>query len=239
MQATHEEIEILYQLQQTDLDVKRLTRELDELPQRQQILDARNKRTAIKEKRAKIQVLRKDAVKRLTRINDEDASLEKKEAGLQAAIEAAGDDFRNVEARTKELNGIFKRRGDLVESRQAVEDELDKIKAIDAQVEAALSEIDALEQEATESFKREGTALMQQIAETKAKHEALLEGLSFEVASFFNKTSELFDTVSIAKLEGGSCSVCRTNIEAGRLIDIKHQAPLATCPSCKRILVIE
>lgn len=238
MQATPEEIETLYELQRADLDVKRMNKELEELPQRAAILAARQKRAAIEAKREQIAKLGKEASKKLRRINDEDVSLQKKENGVQAAIEAAGNDYRNAEARTKELNGIFKRRGELAESRTGAEEELAKIKKLDDQVASALAELDAVEGAATESFKAEGTALMQSISRTSAVREALMSQLSPEVAAFFVKTSKLFETVSIATLEGCACSVCRTRIEPGRLIDLKQDAPLAVCPSCKRILVI-
>ncbi len=238
MQAKSEEIEILYEVQRADLEVKRLNKQLEDLPQRETILATRKKREAIEAKRAQIAKLRKETAKKLTRINDEDASLEKKENGVQAAIEAAGDDYRNVEARTKELNGIFRRRGELAENRTAAEAELSKIKELDVQVEKALNELDATEAEATQSFKSEGTALMQEIARTKAIIESLMAQLSPEVATFFQRTARMFDTVSIATLEGSSCSVCRAKIEPGRLIDLRQQAPLANCPSCKRILII-
>lgn len=238
MQATSEEIEVLYELQQADLDVKRMSKELDELPQRATILALRKKRAAIEAKREQVSKLAKEASKKLSRINDEDASLEKKENGIQAAIEAAGDDYRNVEARTKELNGIFKRRGDLVESRTEAEGELSKIKALEEQIATALAEVNAAESAATESFKAEGTALMQSISQTSAARQALMARLSPEVGAFFTKTSKLFETVSMATLTGGSCSVCRTKIEPGRLIDLRQEAPLAICPNCKRMLVI-
>lgn len=238
MQATPEEIEILYRVQTADLDIKRLNKELEELPQRKVILDARQKRAAVEAKRGQIAKLRKEAARKLTRINDEDASLEKKENGVQAAIEAAGDDYRNAEARTKELNGIFKRRSELAESRASAEAELSKIRALDEQVAAALDDLDAAEHEATESFKAEGTQLMQAISQAKAAHARLVAELSPEVAGFFAKTAKMFDTVSIATLEGGACSVCRARIEPGRLIELNREAPLTNCPSCKRILVI-
>ena len=44
----------------------------------------------------------------------------------QAAIDAAHGDFRNVEARTKELAGIVRRRGTIAEDRAAIQAELDR-----------------------------------------------------------------------------------------------------------------
>ncbi len=110
MQATKLDIELLERLQKIDLEISRLEKQLEELPQRKTILEARSKIASLETKQAQILSLMKDVKKKLTRINDEDASLAKKEKGVQAAIEAASGDFRGVEARTKELDGIFKRR---------------------------------------------------------------------------------------------------------------------------------
>lgn len=239
MQVTPEEIDALYDVQAIDLEISKMERQLEELPQRQLILRLRKKREAIAEKLSQVQALRKDATKKLNRINDEDASLQKKEAGVQAAIEAAGNDFRNAESRTKELDGIFRRRNELSESRESVGAELAKIKALEAQVNAALEELDASEAQATESFKSEGTALMKSIASNKAARDAVLAQVSPDVGRLYSKTSELFDTVFIGKLEGSACSVCRAKIEPGRLIAIMKEAPLSTCPSCKRLLIID
>ncbi len=239
MQVTPEEIDALYDVQAIDLEISKMERQLEELPQRQLILRLRKKREAIAEKLSQVQALRKDATKKLNRINDEDASLQKKEAGVQAAIEAAGNDFRNAESRTKELDGIFRRRNELFESRESVGAELAKIKALEAQVNAALEELDASEAQATESFKSEGTALMKSIASNKAARDAVLAQVSPDVGRLYSKTSELFDTVFIGKLEGSACSVCRAKIEPGRLIAIMNEAPLSTCPSCKRLLIID
>lgn len=239
MQARPEEIDALYEVQQIDLDIKKLTKTFDELPQRKTIIDARSKREQIEQKKSKIESLLKDAKKQLTRINDEDASLQKKEDGVQAAIEAAGTDYRNAESRTKELNGIFKRREELAKNRSDAEAELSKVKKLDEQVDAALKELDAIEGNATESFKQEGAKLKADIATGEKKRQSILENVSDEVATLYDRTSKNFDTVFIGKLENGACGVCRAKIEHGRLIDMYHQAPLSTCPSCKRLLIIE
>ena len=239
MQVTPDEIDALYEVQSIDLEVSRLEKQLDELPQRQAILDIRKKREAIEAKLQQVTALKKDAAKKLTRINDEDASLEKKENGVQAAIEAAGDDFRKAEVRTKELDGIFRRRNELKANREEVNSKLAQIKVLESQVNDALGELDASEEKMTESFKSEGTALMRAISDGKAKRDGIISQVSADVSQLYMRTSALFDTVFIGRLEGSSCSVCRAKIEPGRLIGIMSEAPLSTCPNCKRLLIIE
>ena len=89
MEATREDIEGLFELQRIDLEIKRLTKELDELPQRAIIVAAREKKADIEAKGEKVAELKRATMKRVTRIDDEDASLAKKEAGVQAAIDRA------------------------------------------------------------------------------------------------------------------------------------------------------
>lgn len=239
MQASKSEIETLLEIQSIDLDIARFQREFENLQQRAIILNARKKKESVTEKLAKINSLKKDAEKSMRKIEDEDASLQKKEKGVQAAIEAAGNDYRSAEARTKELDGIFKRRNTLKEKRDATKAELDKISELMAQAVSALDELEKTENSAIESFKRDGGALQNNILQAQACRQEKLEQVGPQLADLYEKTSGLFDTVFIGRLEGDKCSVCRSRIEQGRLIDLKNNAPLVTCPSCKRLLIIE
>lgn len=239
MQATSTEIESLLAAQQADFDIMHLTRDLEELPQRATILSCRTKRSSMQEKLAKIEALKKETQKKRTRVTDEDASLQKKENGVQAAIEAAGNDYRNAEARTKELDGIFRRRQALAEELAQLDAELAKIGQLEDQAAGALSDIDATEADATESFKKEGSRLKGAIAEAERRKEQLLASLSPELADAYHTTSQHMGTVVIGRFEEGRCGVCRAGIDPGRQIELRAQAPVTFCPICKRLLIVE
>lgn len=237
MEATREDIEGLFELQRIDLEIKRLTKELDELPQRGVIVAAREKKAAIQAKAEKVAELKRATSKKITRIDDEDASLAKKEAGVQAAIDAAHGDFRNVEARTKELAGIVRRRATIAEDRAGVAAELDKIGTMEAQIALALEEVEAKEQQAIDSFQKQGGDLKLAIAKLEAGRGQVEAKVSPELAKIYGRTAARAG-VAIAVLDGNRCGACRTAIDGGRLIDLRSQAPLGICPSCKRLLVI-
>lgn len=239
MQACNDDLAGLIRLQQVDLDVMRQKKQLDELPQRELILKARKKREAVEDKRAKVEALKKDASQRLSRLNDEDASLAKKEAGVQVAIDATHGDYRNVEARTKELAGIAKRREALVEQRAKIDAELEKIRDIEAQVARALDDIGAVEAKAVASFQQEGGALKASLAQLEGQRADVAATMAPEVLSLYEKTAARTGGVAVGVLSDNRCGACRTVIEGGRLIDLKSQAPLGVCPSCKRLLIIE
>ena len=233
MEATRDDIEGLFELQRIDLEIKRLSKELDELPQRGIIVAARDKKTAIEAKSEQVAELKRATTKKITRIDDEDASLAKKEAGVQAAIDVAHGDFRNVEARTKELAGIVRRRATIA----AVAAELDKISTMEAQISLALEEIGAKEQEAIDSFQKQGGDLKLAIAKLEAARGQVETKVSPQLLDVYNRTAAR-SGVAIGVLDGNRCGACRTVIDGGRLIDLRNQAPLGMCPSCKRLLVI-
>lgn len=238
MDATREDIENLFEMQRIDLEVKRLTKQLDELPQRNIIMAAREKKKAIAEKQEKVAELKRTTSRKLARIDDEDASLAKKEAGVQAAIDAAHGDFRNVEARTKELAGIVRRRATIAEDRSAVAAELDKVAAIENQINQALDEIAAKERQAIDSFQKQGGDLKLSIAKLEAQRGQLEGGVDAELARAYDRVAARSGGVAIGVLDGTRCGVCRAPIDGGRLIDLRSQAPLGVCPACKRLLVI-
>ena len=238
MDATREDIEGLFELQRIDLEIMRLTKELDELPQRAIIMAARDKKAEIQAKGEKVAELKRATMKRITRIDDEDASLAKKEAGVQAAIDAAHGDFRNVEARTKELAGIVRRRGTIAEDRAVVAAELDKVAAIEAQISQALDEIAAKEQQAIDSFQKQGGDLKLAIAKLEAQRGQVEARVDADLARAYDRIVERAGGVAIGVLDGSRCGVCRAPIDGGRLIDLRSQAPLGSCPACKRLLVI-
>ena len=235
MEATRDDIEGLFELQRIDLEIKRLSKELDELPQRGIIVAARDKKAAIEAKSEQVAELKRATTKKITRIDD--ASLAKKEAGVQAAIDAAHGDFRNVEARTKELAGIVRRRATIAEDRAGVAAELDKISAMEAQISLALEEIAAKEQEAIDSFQKQGGDLKLAIAKLEAARGQVEAKVSPQLLDVYNRTAAR-SGVAIGVLDGNRCGACRTVIDGGRLIDLRNQAPLGMCPSCKRLLVI-
>ncbi|MEY8313756.1 zinc ribbon domain-containing protein [Adlercreutzia muris] len=238
MDATREDIEGLFELQRIDLEIMRLTKELDELPQRAIIMAARDKKAEIQAKGEKVAELKRATMKRVTRIDDEDASLAKKEAGVQAAIDAAHGDFRNVEARTKELAGIVRRRGTIAEDRAAIQAELDKIGAMEAQIALAVEEISAKEQQAIDSFQKQGGELKLAIAKLEAARGPVEAKVDDDLARAYDRIVARSGGVAIGVLDDSRCGVCRMPIESGRLIDLRSQAPLGICPACKRLLVI-
>ena len=238
MQATTDDLTNLLRMQQIDLDLMKAKKKLEELPQRSTILAARQKKRTIEQKRDQVAEMRARAEGMAAKLEAEDAELAEKQRRVQEAIDGSLGNYRNVEAHTKELNGFAKRRNALEVELTRLGEELAKIEGVQSQVSQALAEVDKQEAAAIVSFQREGGALQAEIARMSADREGMSAELSPELRDTYNRTASRTGGVAVGLLPEGRCGVCRTVIDGGRLIDLKAEAPLGTCPHCKRLLVV-
>lgn len=239
MYASREDLITLLELAKADRTALAAQKKLDDLPQRAQILAARKKRDSIFEKQRSVAEMRKAAEQEFSRISDEDAMLADKQAAVQETINSAHGDFRSVEAHTKELNGIAKRRSALDGQIEQVDARLQKIKAVEAQIDAVLAQIKAEEDAAVESFRTEGGTLKAAVAAANAVAAQHAAKLPDELVKLYRKTAKRCAGVALGVLENGRCSVCRSAIDESHLIDLRASRPLGVCPSCKRLLITD
>ncbi|RDB61791.1 hypothetical protein C1878_10315 [Gordonibacter sp. 28C] len=238
MRATTDDLTNLLRMQQTDLELLKAKKKLEELPQRATILAARQKKRSIEQKRDQVGELRAQAEAKAAKLENEDADLAEKQRRVQEAIDGSRGDYRNVEAHTKELNGFAKRRNTLEEELTKLGEEMAKIQGVQDQVSRALAEIEKQEATAIASFQQEGGALQADIGRMTANRDALSAKLSDELRDAYDRTAARTGGVAVGLLTEGRCGVCRNVIDGGRLIELKANAPLATCPHCKRLLVV-
>lgn len=239
MRATTDDLTNLLRMQQTDLELLKAKKKLEELPQRATILAARQKKRSIEQKRDQVGELRAQAEAKAAKLENEDADLAEKQRRVQEAIDGSRGDYRNVEAHTKELNGFAKRRNTLEEELTKLGEEMAKIQSVQDQVSRALAEIEKQEATAIASFRQEGGALQADIGRMTADRDALSAKLSDELRDAYDRTAARTGGVAVGRLQGSNCGVCRMAIEGGRLIDMKGQGNVAPCPQCGRLLILE
>lgn len=239
MQAEFTDLETLLEIQKIDLEIMQAKKKRVELPQRIEVMRLRKKRGEIQEKLDQVYELQKRADGEMTEVEDEDRSLVEKQERAQELIDAAGSNYRKVESHSKEMAGVAKRRETLAEKRIEVQAQLDKIKGVRDQLEGAIAASEAEEARLRTAFEGEDAALADQIRACTAKRDEMAASIAPDLAKLYAKTAEKTGGVAIGKLEDDTCGICRTGIEGGRLIALKAEAPLGTCPTCKRLLVIE
>ncbi len=238
MHVDTDDIATLIKMQQVDIEAQKVIKDLEALPERHVILEARAKRKALTDKAEKLEKIRLQTNERIFRIEDEDATLAEKQQKVQLEIDDSQHNYRNVEARTKELNGFAKRRNTLEEELLVLVEEQEKVESLLAQIEQALKVLSSKEENATKIFVAEGGVLKAQKTKLEAEYERLAQSLPEEVLKLYRKTVDRSGGVAIALLHESRCGACRTTISEGRLIDMKREGSLALCPHCLRLLVL-
>ena len=239
MQAEYQDLDVLVEIQRIDLQIMQKKKARGELPQRIEVVKVRKKRDEIAPKLDKVLGLQTAKEAEKTKIEDEDRSLVERQERAQADIEAAGTDYRSVESHSRDLDGIVKRRVTLEESLSALNAELAKIQAVRQQIEEALALCDQREEALRAAYQEQDDDLVDQVRKLLARREELEKTIPADLLKLYEATAAKTGGVALGKLEDATCGVCRTTVEGGRLIELKAQAPLGTCPNCKRLLIVE
>lgn len=238
MKADTKDLALLLNMQHIDMELMRAKKKLAELPQRSAILEIRKKRQAVEDKRSKVDALRSEADHVASRIKDEDERLAARQRETQDKIDMSRGDYRSVEALTKDLGGIAKRRNTLEQDLVDAEEKRSQIDEVYSQIALALDRIVAQENAFVASFQEEGGALAATIGAAEKKRAELAESLSADLLDVYEKTARKSGGIAVARLVDGSCSVCRAAITEGKLLQVQAEAPLSICPACKRMLVV-
>ena len=239
MECPSEQLALLEDLQALDFTVLNLKRTFDTLPQRQAILKARQTLADLRTRKEQVDGLVAKAQEKVDAVLEEDEYLTGKEKAIEEMLSGKATGFRDVEARTKELSGYAKRRETLHHQLGGYEADLNKKKEAQAKIDAALAQVEATEAREVASFKEQGTDLQKRIAATRAEREALAPSIDPELLATYEKAAARCGGVGLAHLNGKSCSVCRGVIDEARVHQCRHEAPLSTCPLCRRLLIVE
>lgn len=238
MRIDSQDVATLLHMQELDMQVIRTNKELEALPERKKILDARVRQRAVAEKAEQVAALLSKAEGKLAKLVEEDDGLSERQAKLQAEIDEVKGDFRSVQSRTKELSGIAKRRETLEEEMRAADAEVEKVRAVAAQIDAATKKLADEEAGATKVFVEEGGKLKQRAGALEAERAQLAGEVDAEALRAYERTARATGGVPMALLNEDRCGACRNEVDRGRITDMRRDGNIGTCPNCGRMLVL-
>ena len=238
MQASENEIQALFQMQNADIVSINAEKKLAELTQRAELQALAAKKKAVLEKLAQVTKMYDSARRKFSSIEDEQAILLRKQDDTQAKIDSASGDFRAVQSLTRDLGGIAKRLSTLEGEFAASKEKLDQVKAVKTQVEAAIRALDEQALRIRDSFQRDAASLKKQAEEAHEESSRLAADVNPALLKQYSNAARRGGGMGIARLVDGRCSTCRSAIDANRMLIVKREAPLSTCPSCGRLLIV-
>lgn len=239
MEATADQIRILDQLQVVDRSRLQAERALGQLPQRGQVVGLRKRKKEIEGKLEKVRAMHSREERQLERIELEDSQLADKQAKTQEKIDNASGDYRSINVWTRDLEGMSKRRATLGDDLTAAMQKISEIEGVEKQAKAAIERIDAEEARLVAQYREQSDKLSQDIQKCQEAGRALAAQLPRELVERYIAASKRCGGIGLAHLQDSRCSACRSTIEHNRLLQLKADAPIAECPSCHRMLVMD
>lgn len=226
-------------LQEADVLILRLEKELEEMPEKRAILAARAKLADIQKLRDRTQAAlhAMDAV--CKRIEDQIAVLTAKMTAEQAKL-ATGEvsNAKEVQAVSMELDALSRRvavlEGELLAEMQKRENGDAQL----AKIDNALVEGHRAESTLLERFKERGGEIVERIEAARRERTGLISTLEADLAKRYESLRISHHGVAVASLDGAMCTGCRVTLPSVRVLTLENGPDIGACPGCGRILIV-
>lgn len=232
------EASLLKELQQVDLEILRISKKLQDLPERELLAKARKKLAEVGEKSKQVSAMRSSCEVEMQKLSDEDDELAKRADALQNDIDTCSD-YRMVEKLTRDLEGVAKRRNKVEFDHGKLVERADKISEVEDQVAEATAKFEAQEASCVEKINEAEGTVRSQIDDLKGQHKAIAAQLPQELLDEYAKLIRSKNGIAVGTLEGDHCSACRVEFPEGKLLQLRNGPEVTRCPQCHRILVVD
>lgn len=229
----------LLRIQELDLEIMRFERQLDSLPEKQAILDARAKLKEVDARLEKGKTILGAQEAELKRLQDEIAMLEAKIAAEQDKVmSGAITAHKEVAHITREMDSLRQRKDGLDTQALRFMERVEQAEAGMAHLDEARTELASREDALIARFKEIGGEIRSQVAQRVTQRAKLAELLTPALLKRYDTAREQRGGVGVGKLEADACSACHSDLPTESLRDLSMGDPIAECPACGRLLVV-
>ncbi len=234
-----ERTQALLELQDVDLEILRTEKRLDEMPEKRSILETRKKTREVTELRAKAEVLVSRLGQAVSKHEDECSMLDTKIAEEQAKL-MSGDvtNPKEVVHITREMDALKRRKDKLEMEEIDLMERVEKARGQVEKVDAALGQLAAKESALTDQFKSKGSEMMAEIEALKKRRDQLVGIVDAKTLETYESLRASKSGVGVGRLDGAMCTACRMDLPAERVAALKSGPDIATCPQCRRLIVV-
>ncbi len=218
------ESEALVRLQQTDIELMRLHRTLDAMPQAAKLAAIAKAQRKLQSQLTLIIGQRKDAEMDVAENQQVEA------AQRQASFREA----RDVEAH---LTALAKQQEKLEHAYLEKAETLDKATRAEKNARDLAAKLDAEKAATQESFERDSADLRAEVRKLEAERKQAEAEITVDVLDCYEKASKRFGGLAVEYLRGNVPSVCRVKLPPADFGKLSRGPEITECPYCHRILV--
>ncbi|HEX9093041.1 MAG TPA: hypothetical protein VF902_03575 [Coriobacteriia bacterium] len=229
----------LLELQDLDLRILRLTKRLDEMPEKRDILVARAKLVDLRTLLARTRAAARAVDARLKRLEDDAGVITAKmEAEQGKLLSGQIKNPKELQAISMELDSL-KRRRDALENEELAEmGKAETAGQQEAKIAGVIEAGERKEAELVAVFKDRGSAIVAEVEEIGATRERVASHISAATLSRYESLRGSKHGIAVGRLDGGTCGACRVSLPAGHVERLMAGGPIGECPKCQRMLVV-
>jgi len=238
-EPTTEELDDLLALATTDAELRRLHKQLDALPEQQQLDDVQSEVTALQERRADLGLDRDAAQAEATRQDKQVDLLRQRLAAEQQRLYGGEiTNARELQSMRAEIESVERR----IEEHELTELEaMEQVEQLEAQIGDLDAQIAASGERAGELEVARGEAaktLLVDIAEHEVARDTQRGKLPSGVRDQYDMAAKRHNGVAVGRLDGDRCTACGISLSYADVNELVEGPPLTSCPSCQRLMVV-
>jgi len=228
-----EQLDMLWELQKIDLELKRIKEARDRYPKEMKKLDEKQniEKERIQKEKEKVELLEKERRQKEGRLNAEQEKIKRAEGRM---FEVKTN--KEYQALLSEIEAIKEATSQEEEEVLQIMDEIDELKKKlskrEREVAITLEKIEGEKKVIQERIAQGDLALKRQTE----RREALSKQLDSSLYKLYNTLKEKRQDVGVVNVKNETCQGCFVNIPPQMYIEVQRNSDLIRCPNCNRIL---
>jgi uncharacterized protein len=238
-EPTAEQLDLLLELQATDLRIRKLEHQLDDLPEQRELEASSQRLLAFGEQQdeTRLELERASAAQR--RLEREvDVLTQRRDAERARLYDGTVTNQREMQSLEAEIASTERRvaehEDELIEVLEQVEALENRRDGLETDRAAEQQHVEALTEDRDEAAK----GLLAELGELKATRQRQAAGLPEDLLERYEALAARLGGTGVGQLEGHSCTACRLDLSMADVNDLLTGPPLSTCPQCSRLLVV-
>ncbi len=233
------ESQALLRLQEIDLELMRLNKQLRAMPQQQKLAAIKAAKKKLSGSLKTIVGQRKDAE---IDLEDNEAAHEKtvnRVNEVQAEAQDRAQDFRGARDLEAHLTALAKQLEKIEFKHRELESNLERLMKAEQNANELAQKLDEEWAAQTESYERASSDLMARVRVLAVERKQLLADISQEVADAYTAAAKRFGGLAVERLQGNMPTTCRVKLQQGIFGELMRGPVITECPYCHRMLVTE
>lgn len=234
-----DDLGLLLELQHTDHRVRRLRRQLGDLPEQRQLDEVV---AAIDELGREHDDVRLDLDRVASRQRQLEREIEvlaeRRDAERTRLYDGSVANAREMQAVEAEVASTERR---IAEQEDQLLEVLEEVENLEERAEALTIKRDAAGERAEElTGARDAAAkgILAELGELDALRDRQADGLPGELLERYTAAAERGGGTGVGELDDTSCTACRIELSLADVSELLAGPPLTTCPQCRRLLVV-